>query len=111
MIELTASVLLVLGAALTLLAAVGFLRFPDVLTRMHAATKPATAGLLLILTGTALVHSGAVQVAKLALVALLQFITAPVGAHLIGRAVFWSGSPLAERTHLDDGSRSRSGRT
>jgi multicomponent Na+:H+ antiporter subunit G len=41
MIELTASVLLVLGAALTLLAAVGFLRFPDVLTRMHAATKPA----------------------------------------------------------------------
>jgi multisubunit Na+/H+ antiporter MnhG subunit len=52
-----------------------------------------------------------VQVAKLALVALLQFITAPVGAHLIGRAVFWSRSPLAERTHLDDGSRSRSGRT
>lgn len=110
MIEAVASVLLVLGATLALVAAVGLLRFPDVLTRMHAATKPATAGLLLILTGTALLHPGTVQVAKLALVALLQFITAPVGAHLIGRAVFRSRMPLADRTHLDDESRLRSGR-
>jgi multicomponent Na+:H+ antiporter subunit G len=111
MIEAVASVLLLLGASLTLIAAVGLLRFPDVLTRMHAATKPATAGLLLILTGAAVLHTGAVQVAKLMLVALLQFVTAPVGAHLIGRAVFWSASPLAERTQLDDESRRRSGRT
>lgn len=110
MIEAIAAVLLLMGATLTLLAAVGLLRFPDVLTRMHAATKPATAGLLLILTGTALLLPEPYQVAKLLLVALLQFITAPVGAHLIGRAVFWSGSALAERTHLDDDSRRRSGR-
>jgi multicomponent Na+:H+ antiporter subunit G len=106
-----ASVLLLVGSLLTLLAAIGLLRFPDVLTRMHAATKPATAGLLLILIGTALLMPDASQVAKLMLVALLQFVTAPVGAHLIGRAVFRSRQPLAPSTHLDDESRRRSGRS
>lgn len=103
--ELIASILMVSGGALALLAAVGLIRFQDVFTRMHAATKPATLGLVLILTGTALVLPRADPVAKLVLVILLQFITAPVGAHLIGRAAFRSAEPIRSDTEFDEPSR------
>lgn len=99
--EVMAGILLVAGALLTLLAAVGLLRFKDVFTRMHAATKPATLGLILVLSGTALAMDELEPVAKLVLVALLQFITAPVGAHLIGRSAFRAGADLAPGTRLD----------
>lgn len=102
--EVVATILLLFGSILTLLAAVGLIRFHDLFTRMHAATKPATLGLLLILAGTALVMPQTNTVAKLVLVILLQFITAPVGAHLIGRAAFRAGAELVEGTYLDDAS-------
>lgn len=80
------SVLLVAGAIWMVLAAVGVLRFDDVFQRLHASTKAATLGLMLMLAGAALQTSGG-DAAKLALVALFVFLTAPVGAHLISRAV------------------------
>jgi multicomponent Na+:H+ antiporter subunit G len=79
-------VLLLLGAGWVLLAAVGVLRFDDVYARMHAATKATTLGLLLVLGGAATQLAGE-DAAKLALVGVLVFLTAPIGAHLIGRAV------------------------
>ncbi len=93
--------LIVSGATLTLIAAVGLFRFSDILSRMHAATKPATLGLVLILSGTILALPRPQPVAKLVLVILLQFITAPVGAHLIGRAAFRQGADLASGTVVD----------
>lgn len=100
--EYLAAALILAGALLTLLAAVGLIRFQDVHTRMHAATKPATLGLIVVLAGAALVFPGVNPVSKLTLVILLQFITAPVGAHLMGRAAFRSGAPLVPGTYLDD---------
>lgn len=98
MIELVASVLVVGGAALALLAAIGLQRFEDVFARMHAATKPATLGLILILSGAALMLPIPGAVAKLVLVILLQFITAPIAAHLVGRAAFRTGKELSPDT-------------
>ena len=64
-------------------------RFPDVLTRMHAATKPQTFGLLLILAGLALrIESLGDLALPVAVVALFQLLTAPVSAHMVGRAAF-----------------------
>jgi multicomponent Na+:H+ antiporter subunit G len=85
-VETVGNVLLVAGAAWTVLAAVGVLRFDDVFSRMQAATKAPTLALLLVLAGAAL-HLGAGDALKLLLVGLLVFLTAPVGAHLIGRSV------------------------
>lgn len=102
MTELAASVLMLVGGLLALVAAVGLHRFYDVLSRMHAATKPATLGLVLVLSATALVVPGPGPVAKLLLVVLLQFITSPVGAHLVGRAAFRAGTELAPTTTFDD---------
>ncbi len=98
MMEAIASVLIVTGAFLALLAAIGLQGFQDVFARMHSATKPATLGLLLILLGAALMVPIPGAVAKLFLVILLQFITAPVAAHLVGRAAFRTGQELSPET-------------
>lgn len=100
--EIVAASLLILGSLLALVAAIGLQRFTDVFARMHSATKPATLGLLLILTGAALVLPLPGAVVKLALVVLLQFTTAPIGAHLVGRAAFGTGRDLSHETILDE---------
>jgi multicomponent Na+:H+ antiporter subunit G len=98
MIEAVASVFIVAGAFLALLAAIGLQGFQDVFARMHSATKPATLGLMMILVGAALMVPIPGAVAKLLLVILLQFITAPVAAHLVGRAAFRTGQELSPDT-------------
>lgn len=94
--------LIVAGAFLALVAAIGLQRFDDVLARMHAATKPATLGLLLIVIGASLVLREPGSILKLVLVILLQMVTAPVGAHLVGRAAIRSGQASSD-TFFDEG--------
>ena len=89
------------GAASCLLGALGLLRFPDLPTRLQAATKPQTLGLLLILLGTALRLEPA-GAASLALVALFQVITAPVISQLLGRAAYRSGAVRRDVLVTDD---------
>lgn len=90
-LDVLAAVLLLAGVALTLLAGIGMLRFPDVLTRMHAQTKPAVLGLLLVLAGVGLASRSAALTATLLIVAAFQVLTAPVGAHMIGRVAYRAG--------------------
>lgn len=97
-----ASILLLSGAVLCLIAGIGLHRFDDVFARMHVATKPATLGVILVAlgAGVALADSGAI--AKLVLVVLLALITAPTAAHMIGRAAYRSGNELSPDTVLDE---------
>lgn len=99
---IAASGFLLLGAALTLLAGIGILRFPDVFTRANAATKAAGLGVACLLLGAGLWIGTWEAGIKLGLAAILQFITAPVSGHVMGRAAYRSGAPLAPITHLDD---------
>jgi multicomponent Na+:H+ antiporter subunit G len=88
-LDVLAAACLITGALLSLSAGVALLRFPDLLSRMHAATKPQVLGLLLVLLAGALRlrdHFG-----MLALVAVFQMATAPVAAHMIGRAGYRAG--------------------
>jgi multicomponent Na+:H+ antiporter subunit G len=86
---------LVAGAAMSLTSAVGLLRLPDVLTRMHAATKPQVLGLLLILLGAALRLRDADDVTTLVLVGMFQTWTVPVAAHMVARAAQQAGTGRA----------------
>ena len=52
--DVVSAVCLLGGAFFALAAGVGALRFPDLLSRMHAATKPQVLGLVLVLVGLAL---------------------------------------------------------
>lgn len=89
---------LISGSLFTLLGAVGLLRFADLFPRMHAATKPMTLGLILVAVGTAVHLPDPAIRAKLLLAVILQLLTAPSGAHLIGRAAYRSGTELGPVT-------------
>ncbi|MDN5726027.1 MAG: monovalent cation/H(+) antiporter subunit G [Propionibacteriales bacterium] len=88
--DLIGAVLIFLGCFLCFSAAVGLVRFPDVLTRMHAATKPQTLGLLVIVIGVAVSLREPVALGMLFLIAVLQLLTAPVAAHMVARAAYRS---------------------
>jgi multicomponent Na+:H+ antiporter subunit G len=87
-LDVLSAACLLAGALLALAAAVGVLRFPDVLSRMHAATKPQVLGLLLVLLGTAIRLRNSVDVWMLVLTGAFQLVTAPVSAHLVGRLAY-----------------------
>lgn len=102
MLAVISGVFMISGAALAVVAGAGLHRFEDVFARMHAATKPATLGLALVLVGAALQMPDAGSIVKLLLVVLLQFITAPVGSHLVGRAAYRAGTEMNPDTHPDE---------
>lgn len=99
---IVAAVLLLLGCVLILLAGVGILRFPDVFTRANAATKAAGLGVACVLFGAAFWIGTWEAGIKLGIAAVVQFATAPVSGHLMGRAAYRSGAPLSSSTHIDD---------
>ncbi|HWL76022.1 monovalent cation/H(+) antiporter subunit G [Microbacterium sp.] len=100
-IDLVAIVLILGGALLCLTAAIGVLRFRDVATRLHAATKPQVLGLILICLAIALSLRSWETVAFLVPVVLMQLATAPLSAHMVGRQAYRNRS-LDERSLLVD---------
>ena len=94
--DVLAAVCLLLGAFLTFAAGVGVLRFPDLLARMHAATKPQVLGLILMLTAEALRVRSWKVAGLLFLVICFQLLTAPVAAHMVGRAGVRTGQMRSE---------------
>jgi multicomponent Na+:H+ antiporter subunit G len=87
-VDVVAVALILAGSALALIAGLGLLRFPDVLSRLHAGTKPQVAGLLIILTGAVLRLAGEPVVWMLVLAGLLQLLTAPLSAHMVSRIAY-----------------------
>jgi multicomponent Na+:H+ antiporter subunit G len=87
-LDVVGAVLILLGALLCLIAAIGLVRLPDVLNRMHAASKPQTLGLVLLCVGLALILRTTAASLMLALTALLQLVTAPVATQVMGRSAY-----------------------
>ncbi len=100
--DVAAAACLLVGALLSLIAAIGILRFPDVLTRMHSATKPQVLGLLLVLLGLGLRLRDPGSVGMLALVALFQLATTPIASHMVGRASFRAGQVRHDLLVVDE---------
>ncbi len=85
-----AEIVMLLGALLILLAAVGVVRFNVTLARMHAQTKATVTGVVLVLTGAASEVTNAHHVSMLLLATGLQVLTAPVSGYLLSRSVYRS---------------------
>jgi multicomponent Na+:H+ antiporter subunit G len=101
-VTVVTAILLLVGSGATLGAAMGMLRLPDLLTRMHAAAKPQAVGLLLVLAALCVQFPTAEVITTVFLVALLQLMTVPVAAHIVGRAAYRTGRFRAERLHVDE---------
>lgn len=94
MTEILAGLLILGGGAFAVIAAAGLLRLPDVMIRMHAATKIGTLSAGLVMAAVAL-HFRAADISVRALaIVLFMFLTAPIAAHMIGRAALRLGVPL-----------------
>jgi multicomponent Na+:H+ antiporter subunit G len=94
--------LLLVGSLFCLVAAVGMLRLPDTLIRMHAATKAGALGTGCILAAEAVVAGELGTTLRAAAVIVFLLLTAPVAAHLIGRAAYHRGIHLFDKTWIDE---------
>lgn len=101
-VDIIASVCLVVGAFMSLLAGIAVLRFPDAMSRIHAATKPQVLGIMLLMIGLGLRLGSLAVIGMLVLIVILQFVTAPVSAHLTVRVAFRNASSDPESASGDD---------
>lgn len=91
-LDTAALVLILIGALLCLTAAIGLLRFRDVPTRLHAATKPQVLGLIVICVAIALSLRSWAVLAFIVPIVLMQLATAPLSAHMVGRQAYRNGT-------------------
>ncbi|MEV7692920.1 monovalent cation/H(+) antiporter subunit G [Microbacterium sp. NPDC089189] len=106
-LDSAALVLILLGALLCLTAAIGLLRFHDVPTRLHAATKPQVLGLILICLAVALSLRSWAAVAFLVPIVLIQLATAPLSAHMVGRQAYRNRTIDEKALYVDELARDR----
>lgn len=91
-LHLLALVLLILGTALSLIGVIGFLRLPDVYTRLHATGKVSVFGLVFLLLAADILTPLATWKALL----LIFFVLAasPAVSHAISSAAYRAGIPM-----------------
>lgn len=102
--EFIGALFILIGSIISVISAYGIIRFPDVYSRAHAATKSSTLAVLLTLVGAFiyfLLTEGSVSV-RLILGIVFVFITSPTSGHLIIRAAYKSGVKMTETTTVDE---------
>ena len=100
--EILISIFLLTGGILSIIAALGVIRLPDLFTRMHAATKTGTVGVASIAIGMMIYFAEVTVTSRGILVIAFFLLTAPVAAHMIGRAAYRSGVSLWLLTRIDE---------
>lgn len=104
MIEIIISLFVLTGGFLSLLGAIGIVRFPDVYGRLHAATKSATLGVISIMLAV-FIHFQFVEglfSGKVLLTIIFVFLTAPVAGFMIARSAYNVGVELWDQSTQDD---------
>ena len=102
MSELLIYILTSFGAIFILLAGIGIIRMPDLYLRISVTTKAATLGIgLIMFAGGIYFNESSITTRVLAIIFFL-FLTAPVGAHLIGRSSYFTGIELWKKSKMDD---------
>ncbi|EZH67860.1 monovalent cation/H(+) antiporter subunit G [Geomicrobium sediminis] len=103
MIEILISIFIIGGCLLSLIGSLGIIRLKDIYGRMHAATKSATLGVILIIIGTFITFMGrGTLLFSLFFTILFVFLTAPVAAMIISRSAHRIGVELWENTQFDE---------
>ena len=94
-LDIASVALFFVGVSMAVIAAIGLHRLQHTTSRMHAATKPATLGVLCCAIGAALQMDNLSAITKIAVVVAFQFITVPIGAHMLSRAITRDGTTEA----------------
>lgn len=102
MSNIISDVLILIGAIFLLLAAVGVLRMPDLFTRMQSASKASTLGIACVLLALAFHFPGISVNIRVVGTIVFFYLTAPITAHLVGRAAYFVGVPVWKGTVIDE---------
>lgn len=102
MLNALIALLLLGGAFFALVAAIGVVRLPDIYMRLSAASKASTLGVSCILAAVALFFGTTAVTGKVVAITAFTLLTAPVAAHMLGRAAYFSGEPLWRNSKLDE---------
>lgn len=98
-VTLIGALLVLLGAFVLLIAAIGLLRMPDSYNRIQVGTKASTASIALIMIGLAMVIPS--WFGKFITILLFVMLTNPISSHILMRAAHKIGHPLAKQTIID----------
>jgi multicomponent Na+:H+ antiporter subunit G len=101
--EIIVSIFILIGTFFTLVSAFGVVRLKDVYSRMHAAGKSATLGVVSLMFATLVffIPQGEFNF-KVFLAIIFVFMTAPLSALMINRSAYRTGVPLEKNTIEDD---------
>jgi multicomponent Na+:H+ antiporter subunit G len=102
LLEITVTIMLIIGTIVMILGSVGVVRFGDVFLRMHAATKSSTLGIGFIMVGVAFYFADPLITIKLAALTVIYFFTSPIGAQVLAHAAHVARVPLVQETWIDD---------
>ncbi len=102
MMEWIVSILLISGSLFMLVAAIGVVKLSDVYMRMHAITKAASLGAILMLAAVLLWHPQWIVAIEALMVVLFVILTAPIGAHMLARVAHRMKVPIGEGYVMDE---------
>ncbi len=102
MSETLAAALILGGAVVALIAAIGVARLPDAFLRMHAATKAGVVGAGFMLLGLGFAFGTGEAWLRVGLIILFLLVTVPLASHALGRAAYVGGAPMWGETALDE---------
>ncbi|QBQ42334.1 monovalent cation/H(+) antiporter subunit G [Sphingobacterium psychroaquaticum] len=102
MIKIILALLSTGGALSILFASIGILRMPDFYLRLSVTVKASTLGVGLLLICAAIMFPDVSVTTKAIAIIFFLIITAPIAAHMIGRAAYFTGTPLWKGTVVDE---------
>ncbi len=93
---------ILVGTTFILIAGLGILRMPDLFLRMSMTTKASTIGVGSLLIACMIYFDDGPSIAKAFALLIFIMLTAPVSAHMIGRAAYHDKDvTLWRKTHTD----------
>ena len=100
--SLIAIILIYVGIAFIVLAAVGLIRMPDVYTRMSASTKAVTFGTGFILLGVVIHFNDTMVFLKVLGIFVFLLFSLSTAAHVIGLSAYKDQTKMSILTFLDE---------
>lgn len=108
-IMLLVAAMMIIGSAFSVIAALGLIRFPDVYTRMHAASKAGTLGSGVVLIALGIYSEDAGTMTRSLAGVVFFLLTAPISAHLLAKASYAVGYRMSDKTVVDEMSTGQEG--
>lgn len=102
MIEWIAAFLLIFGSLFMLIAAIGVVKLPDVYMRMHAITKAASLGAILMLAAVSILYVTWIVWVEALMVIVFIIFTTPVATQMISKAAHEGHMPKGDGYIMDE---------